>query len=463
MNTGMQFREKVSQYITAHSLFQKEDKLLVALSGGADSVALLRVLHAGGWSLQAAHCNFHLRGEESDRDEEFVRSLCQELGIVLHVTHFDTRDWAVRKRLSIEMAARELRYAWFEQLCIEHALQHVAVAHHQDDSVETCLLNLIRGTGIDGLRGIRPKNGRVVRPLLGVNRNEVLAYLDVLKQPYVTDSTNLTDEYTRNKIRLTLLPLLEEINPSVRKSISAMTDHLSDVAGVYETAMQQAVQRVTVADGSEVLIDRLLEEIAPKAILFKIFHPLGFTASQLDAIHCSLSGESGKRFFSRDWEVLKDRNRLLIRSRERTSSIQSIEKNAPIVSTLQNLSEETTCMDVATGKLCFRVRAFTGEFEIRKNKNVASLDADNITLPLLVRHVQIGDAFVPFGMRGRKLVSDYLTDRKVTRFKKEQQLVVCDGSGRIVWLVGERSDNRYRLIPGESRRVLEIEWIENKK
>lgn len=463
MNTGMQFYEKVSQYITAHSLFQKEDKLLVALSGGADSVALLRVLHAGGWSVQAAHCNFHLRGEESDRDEEFVCSLCEELGIVLHVTHFDTRDWASRKHLSIEMAARELRYAWFEELCVEHALQYVAVAHHQDDSVETVLLNLIRGTGIDGLRGIRPKNGRVVRPLLGVNRNEVLAYLDVLKQPYVTDSTNLTDEYTRNKIRLTLLPLLEEINPSVRKSISAMTDHLSDVAGVYETAMQQAVQRVTVADGSEVLIDRLLEEIAPKAILFKIFHPLGFTASQLDAIYSSLSGESGKRFFSRDWEVLKDRNRLLIRSRERTSSTQSIEKNAQIVSTLQNLSKETTCMDVATGKLCFRVRAFTGGFEIRKNKNVASLDADNITLPLLVRHVQIGDAFVPFGMRGRKLVSDYLTDRKVTRFKKEQQLVVCDGSGRIVWLVGERSDNRYRLIPGESRRVLEIEWIENKK
>lgn len=459
----MQFHEKVNQYITVHSLFQKEDKLLVALSGGADSVALLRVLHAGGWSLQAAHCNFHLRGEESNRDEEFVRSLCEELGIVLHVTHFDTRDWASRKHLSIEMAARELRYAWFEELCAEHALQHVAVAHHQDDSVETVLLNLIRGTGIDGLRGIRPKNGRVVRPLLGVNRTEVLAYLDALKQAYVTDSTNLTDEYTRNKIRLTLLPLLEEVNPSVRKSISAMTDHLSDVAEVYETAMQQAVQRVTAADGCEVLIERLLEEIAPKAILFKIFHPLGFTASQLDAIYTSLSGESGKRFFSRDWEVLKDRKRLLIRSRERTSPIQTMAKSVPMVNTLQYLPEETTCLNVTTGKLSFRVTAFTEEFDIRKSQNVASLDADKVSLPLVVRCVQTGDAFVPFGMKGRKLVSDYMTDRKFSRFRKEQQLVVCDASGRIVWLVGERSDERFRLKKGETRQVLEIEWIENKE
>lgn len=459
----MQFLEKVSQYIADHSLFQKEDRLLVALSGGADSVALLRVLHAGGWSVQAAHCNFHLRGEESDRDEEFVCSLCEELGIVLHVTHFDTRDWASRKHLSIEMAARELRYAWFEELCAEHALQHVAVAHHQDDSVETVLLNLIRGTGIDGLRGIRPKNGRVVRPLLGVNRTEVLAYLDALKQPYVTDSTNLTDEYTRNKIRLTLLPLLEEVNPSVRKSISAMTDHLSDVAEVYEAAMQQAVQRVTAADGSEVLIERLLEEIAPKAILFKIFHPLGFTASQLDAIYTSLFGESGKRFFSRDWEVLKDRKRLLIRSCEKTSPIQAIAKSVPMVNTLQNLPEETTCLNVTTGKLCFRVTVFTENFHIRKSQNVASLDADKISLPLVVRCVQTGDAFVPFGMTGRKLVSDYMTDRKFSRFRKEQQLVVCDGSGRIVWLVGERSDERLRLKKGETRQVLEIEWIENKE
>lgn len=459
----MQFHEKVSQYIADHSLFQKEDRLLVALSGGADSVALLRVLHAGGWSVQAAHCNFHLRGEESDRDEEFVCSLCEELGIVLHVTHFDTRDWASRKHLSIEMAARELRYAWFDELCTEHALQYVAVAHHQDDSVETVLLNLIRGTGIDGLRGIRPKNGRVVRPLLGVNRTEVLAYLDALKQPYVTDSTNLTDEYTRNKIRLTLLPLLEEVNPSVRKSISAMTDHLSDVAEVYETAMQQAVQRVTVSDGSEVLIERLLEEIAPKAILFKIFHPLGFTASQLDAIYTSLFGESGKRFFSRDWEVLKDRKRLLIRSREKTSPTQSIEKSVPMVNTLQYLPEETTCLNVTTGKLCFRVTAFTEDFDIRKSQNVASLDADKVSLPLVVRCVQTGDAFVPFGMKGRKLVSDYMTDRKFSRFRKEQQLVVCDGSGRIVWLVGERSDERFRLKKGETRQVLEIEWIENKE
>ena len=227
------FKRDVEKFIDQKSLFERRDKVLVALSGGADSVALLRVLHALGYQCECAHCNFHLRGEESNRDEAFVQQLCQKFDIPLHVTHFDTTDYAHTKRISIEMAARELRYQWFETLRQSIGASVIAVAHHRDDSVETFLLNLIRGTGINGLKGIAPKNGYVVRPLLQESRENILDYLQHLNQEYVTDSTNLQDEYMRNKIRLNLLPLMKELNPSVSESIAATTERLADAALIY--------------------------------------------------------------------------------------------------------------------------------------------------------------------------------------------------------------------------------------
>ena len=202
------FHWNIQKYIEEKQLFTLHDKVLVALSGGADSVALLRVLLVLGYHCEAAHCNFHLRGEESDRDERFVNELCKGLGVTLHVTHFDTVAYASRHHVSIEMAAREMRYDWFEQLRKERGMAVIAVAHHRDDSVETFLLNLVRGTGIQGLKGIAPKNGAIVRPLLDVGRTDILAFLASIGQDYVMDSTNQRDEFTRNKLRLNVLPLL---------------------------------------------------------------------------------------------------------------------------------------------------------------------------------------------------------------------------------------------------------------
>ena len=227
--------QKVVQYIERHKLFSLDDKILVALSGGADSVALLRLLLSLGYTCEAAHCNFHLRGAESDRDEHFVRQLCLEHRVTLHTVHFNTEQEAKERHISIEMAARELRYAWFEKTREACSAAVIAVAHHQDDSVETLLLNLIRGTGINGLRGIRPRNGHIVRPLLCLDRKEITGYLESIGQSYVTDSTNLQDEYTRNKIRLNLLPMMQEINPSVKESILKTAEHLDDAASIYNT------------------------------------------------------------------------------------------------------------------------------------------------------------------------------------------------------------------------------------
>ena len=227
-------KQDVQKFIEEKKLFNLQDKILVALSGGADSVALLRVLQSLGYICECAHCNFHLRGLESDRDETFVRQLCEKQRILLHVTHFDTSAYAKDHHLSIEMAARELRYEWFEHIRKEIGASVIAVAHHRDDSVETFLLNLMRGAGINGLRGIPVKNGKIVRPLLSVSREDILDYLQAIHQEYVTDSTNLEDEYMRNKIRLNILPAMKEVNPSIMETIQETTFRFSEISNIYQ-------------------------------------------------------------------------------------------------------------------------------------------------------------------------------------------------------------------------------------
>lgn len=302
--------QKVVQYIERHKLFSLDDKILVALSGGADSVALLRLLLSLGYTCEAAHCNFHLRGAESDRDEHFVRQLCLEHRVTLHTVHFNTEQEAKERHISIEMAARELRYAWFEKTREACSAAVIAVAHHQDDSVETLLLNLIRGTGINGLRGIRPRNGHIVRPLLCLDRKEIVGYLESIGQAYVTDSTNLQDEYTRNKIRLNLLPMMQEINPSVKESILKTAEHLDDAASIYNIGIEEAKLRVKTPEG--ISIGALRQEAAPETVLFEILHPLGFNAAQVRDICRTLDGQPGKVFATPGWRVIKDRGSLLI-------------------------------------------------------------------------------------------------------------------------------------------------------
>ena len=303
-------KKKIEQYIDQEKLFTREDKILVTLSGGADSVALLRLLLDMGYTCEAAHCNFHLRGDESVRDEMFVRELCLQLVVPLHVQHFQTMEEAEKRHISIEMAARELRYAWFEQLRLQQGADVIAVAHHKDDSVETLLLNLIRGTGINGLLGIRPKNGNIVRPLLCLDRKEITEYLQEIEQSYVTDSTNLQDEYTRNKIRLSLLPLMQEINPSIKESLLRTSEHLNDAALLYKKGIEEGKQKVQTEQG--ILISALLREPAPETLLFEILSPLGFNSAQIKDIFTSLNGQPGKIFLSGEWRVIKDRELLLI-------------------------------------------------------------------------------------------------------------------------------------------------------
>ena len=426
----MKFKAHIRHHIEEKQLFTTNDKVLVALSGGADSVALLRVLLEWGYECECAHCNFHLRGEESDRDEAFVQSLCRSLDIPLYIKHFETEAYAKEKQISIEMAARELRYAWFEELRKQIGAQVIAVAHHRDDSVETFLLNLIRGTGINGLKGISAKNGCIVRPLLTISRADILDYLDHLKQDYVTDSTNLQDEYMRNKIRLNLLPLMETMNPSIAESIQETAQKLSEVADIYNENRRFSLQN-TVKKGKNneesMSIKKVLEDVAPLSLLHEWLSPKGYNSSQIKDIHQSIKAlQSGKRFISTDWELLRDRENLVLKPR-------ILEEKVPI-------------LDMKTVEI-------TPNFTILKDKNIAFLDADKVVLPLEIRKWEQGDKFVPFGMKGKKKVSDYLTDRKFSLFEKERQYVACS-EGKIVWLVGERTDDRFKITDNTKRALI---------
>ena len=418
--------KKVKEFIEKEDLFSKQDKILVALSGGADSVALTRILITLGYHCEAAHCNFELRGEESDRDEDFVRNFCRSLNIKCHSIHFETRRYAAQQSISIEMAARELRYNWFSKICEESDCQVVAVAHHKDDSVETMLLNLIRGTGINGLLGIRPKNGNVVRPLLCASRQEVVEYLHRMNQTYVTDSTNLEDEYTRNKIRLNLLPLMEEINPSVKDGLVKTASYLNDISKVYQQAIKESIDRIFITPEKEISIEKLMNEPAPQALLFEVLSPLGFNSTQVEEVYGSLNGQPGKRFISSQWQVVKDRDLLLI------EKVKTANDKPQII---------------------FEEVLLTKEFVIPKDKNTACFDANKFKGIISIRKWEKGDYFIPFGMKGKKLVSDFMTDSKFSLLKKEQQWVLSCND-QIAWLIGERTDNRFRIDDSTQKVII---------
>ena len=428
---------QVRAYIDKHRLLSASDKVLVGLSGGADSVALLSVLVKLGYTCIALHCNFHLRGEESVRDEKFAQAFADKLHVPFCKIDFKTEQYAHENHLSIEMAARELRYAWFEDMRIRLQAQAIAVAHHRDDSIETLLMNLVRGSGIRGLVGIRPRNQYVIRPLLGVSRKEILAWLEEQQYTYVTDSTNLSDAYTRNFIRLRVLPLLEEINPSVRQTLSRTADHLSAAETIYLSVLEKARQELWIKD--KLSIEKLMQYPSPETILYELLQPLGFSRQVASDVFRSLEGESGKVFYSDSYRLVKDREYLLLSKREQilpityTYPLEAGQWQAPFSFSFEMIQKDA-------------------DFAFQVSKDIAYFDADKLDSVLQLRRWQQGDWFIPFGMKGRKKVSDYFSDHKFTLEQKENAWLLCSGQS-VIWLIGERSDNRFR-VSADTKRIL---------
>lgn len=404
---------KVSAYINKHKLLNANDLYIVALSGGADSVALLLLLKEGGFNVHAAHCNFFLRGSESDRDEAFCVDLCRQLGVELHRAHFATREYAEAHKVSIEMAARELRYSWFEQLRKDIGAAGICVAHHRDDSVETVLLNMIRGTGLRGLTGIQPRNGYVLRPLLCVSRDEIELFLAKRGQKYVIDSTNLETDVMRNKVRLQVLPLLRTLNPAISENIQRMVENVAEAQIVLDSLLDNFKKHNTLE------LSELEKYGSSEYVIYEWLKNYGFNGTQARQI---LEAETGKIMSSsQGYDVLKDRERLII---ERT-----LKPFNPM-----RIPEEG--MYVLDEKMRLSLRKCAAY--VSKKPFVATFDAQKVVFPLTVRRVEEGDWMIPFGMRGRKLLSDLMTDRKMTVFEKRRQLVVVDAQDVIVWAVGLR-------------------------
>ena len=355
--------------------------LILALSGGPDSVALLRMILDEGYNVEAAHCNFHLRGAESDRDEAFCKNLCEKLGVKLHLVHFDTKEFAQLRGISIEMAARELRYRWFTQLAQDTGAEGVCIAHHSDDQVATILLNMLRGTGLKGLLGMQRKNGIFLRPLLGVSRNEILQYLDAIGQDYVTDSTNLEDDAQRNKLRLDVIPMLEKVTPAAKQNILRMADNLGDVAEVVKQSLEDARQRCAMAtrSGKAYSLKMIRSYASPRLLLWSLVSDHGFNREQ--ATEMLSSTEGGRIWTSQQTVAVISNNTLFFYARTAWE--------APLP-TLR-IPEE--------GLYSFH----NGNFRVTiaeaippqpsKERNIATLDADTATFPLTLRPALAGDRF----------------------------------------------------------------------
>ena len=422
--------------------------LLVALSGGADSVCLLLALHALGYHVEALHCNFQLRGVESDADEAFCRRLCRAQGIPLQVKHFRTQSYAKRQGVSTEMAARQLRYDWFCQQARERQAQAVCVAHHRDDSLETLLLNLIRGTGIHGLTGMkrerRLEDGTLLlRPMLALSRKDIEQWLQQRGQAWVTDSTNLSAEAAqRNRIRLQLLPLMEELNPSVRQSLAETMTRLSDVEALYNQAVEE--NRKGVMPQPDVIdVAALLATPAPRTLLHELLTPLGFTPDQAQDIFDHLQGQPGHLWFSATHRLLRDRGRLLLQS------VTGAPEPADCVLPLEGLFETPDHQ-----RLLIRRQAVTPYYQVPRDPNTVCMDLEKLQLPLHLRTPREGDRFQPFGMEGTRLVSDVLTDRHLSLFQRERQLLVLSGDV-IAWVVGVRAAAGFE-VDETTRHVLTI-------
>ena len=436
-------QQKVQTYIQNHHLLTQKGRIIVGVSGGTDSVVLLHVLISLGYDCVIAHCNFHLRMDESDRDELFVRELAMELKVPYYSVDFETTKYAEDHKISIEMAARDLRYAWFYELLFNHDAQAIAVAHHADDSIETMLMNLVRGTGLKGLTGIQPRNHKVVRPLLCCNRLELETYLVRFDLDHIEDSTNASVDYQRNKFRNEVLPLLAEINPSVRQTLYDSLDRFEGIWAIYQQAIDTMKQLIVRNEPGLVKmdIDAIKKQEHIPTLMYELLHTYGFGPAVIEQVTSQLDGESGKVFFSETYRLVKDRKYLLI---------IKIEDN-PVDDFI--IAENETVIEFPF-LLRINKQPVTPDFEVSKEINRIHVDASRLTYPLVLRRWKEGDTFFPFGMKQRKKVSDFFIDNKLSLFEKEHSWILTSNN-EIVWIVGQRLDNRY-CVTKQTKEVIEF-------
>ncbi|MGN6195385.1 MAG: tRNA lysidine(34) synthetase TilS [Ginsengibacter sp.] len=440
---------RFTNYIQLKKLFEKKDHLILAVSGGADSVALCELCFQAGFDFEIAHCNFQLRAEESERDEKFVIQLGEKYDKKVSVKEFDTTEYAEENKVSIQVAARELRYKWFDELLQEKLITrdqktYLLTAHHANDNIETLLMNFFKGAGIKGLQGILPKQGKIIRPLLFAKREEILLFLKENNLHFVEDSSNASDKYTRNYFRHQLIPSVEKVFPKAEDNLINNLERFREIEMLYQQSIDLHKKKLLQQKGNEIHIPvlKLLKTEPQKTIVYEIIKDFGFRAHQADEVIHLLKSESGKYISSATHKILKNRNWVII---------------SPIDNQIVQhilINENDKEIDFQSGRLMIKKEEMR-DGKIPSSNSIAMLDMENISFPLLLRKWKQGDYFYPLGMQKKKKLSKFFIDQKMSLTEKEN-IWVIESNKRIMWIIGKRIDDRFK-IKEKTKKVLLLE------
>lgn len=444
------FLKQFLSFIEENDLFhRKEDKILLTVSGGVDSVVMAIAFAETGLKFGIAHCNFGLRGAESDGDEAFVKALAEKLEVSFFVKRFDTKLFAGTNKLSTQMAARELRYNWFEEIRKEHNYNYIATAHHKNDVAETILLNLVKGTVLKGLHGIKPRNNTIIRPLLWAEKVEILQFANEQKIKFREDSSNIENKYQRNLIRNEIIPLLKKINPEVVNTLCQNAQPRLQIEEWLGNQAKELFYKLFKKEENGIFkcsVDELKKAGINEAVFYQMLEDFGFSYSQIKDLFRLLDETEHKRFHSSAYRLIKERNEIIItplnmEKNQQDTEISFLIKNENTIAEFngRNLSISTITPEEIAGL---------------KNPDLAFLDVSKLTFPLKIRRLQKGDYFYPIGMKGKKKLSDYFTDIKLSALEKEKQLLLISGDD-IAWIIGKRIDARF-AVTESTRQVLKL-------
>ena len=437
--------QKLLKYISNHGLFTNKDNILIAVSGGLDSVALLDLLFKTGFNISIAHCNFQLRGSESDADEEFVRSLGKKYNVKTFVKTCDAAEFAKTNKLSIQESARELRYKWFEDILTENKFDKLAIAHNSDDNLETFFINFSRGSGLGGLKGIPVKNAKIVRPLMFASRKQIEEYALENNIDFREDSSNKSDKYLRNNLRHNVIPTLKKVLANSDAEMQKSIDYLAQDRMLFEQMLEEKRKTILHKQGQQIVIDKkALLNLKPLEVwMYYILKPFGFVRGLTDEITNAIEqNKSGKQFFSSTHRLVTDRDKLFLNPISEISDSQEYE-----------IKQGENKIDKPI-KLTFSIVENNADFKIEKKKDIAYFDFDKLNFPLVLRRWKKGDSFQPFGMKGHKLLSDYFIDEKLSLLQKEN-IWLLGSKKEIIWVVGMRTSDLFKLNP-DSKKVLKI-------
>ena len=434
--------EEFNKYIFLNNLIKQGDKILLAVSGGIDSMVMAHLFLRRNHKEGIAHCNFSLRGQESDKDEELVRQFAADNNIPFYTIRFETKAYAKRNKLSIQMAARELRYNWFEEIRGKNGFDSVAVAHNLNDNIETLLINLIRGTGLAGMAGIKPLNNNIIRPMLFATRQEIQTYCDKNKIVFREDKSNADTKYTRNKIRHQVIPVIKEINPSVELTLNETAERFSGFNEIVSDYISQLKEKI--GEEKEHIISfnisLLKTHLHNKAVIFELFKPYGVANAKLNDLIRVIDGKTGGQIITDTHRIIKNRKEIVV------SEVVWMQETSYTIS-------DINAFCIYPGISSARNVKITDTYEIPSDPHIACIDLQKISFPVLIRKWKPGDYFYPLGMKQKKKLSDYFIDNKYSRFDKET-IFILESDGKIVWLIGDRIDDRFKITSSTKKGLL---------